>query len=416
MMELREFLTTVFWYYVVARRSAGAKVPSIESEIVVAWLSVLWKNEQAFTAHTQAENPDIGYSSALCSLWISPAEFLKLANETRKTDLPSKIDIGKLGDRQLEVFYDGHAFVIATTDFAFRAGFRDWRDGTPLNLNSWLDDAFFATVGQLGMTMPRQIPFSGAVFSGREKKTSRILLAIRSDKPFLKRLHEAAVEYTASETVACFPAEERALWAQHLEDERLRLVEGMSCQILSRKDVDKMFGDIRERLERLTDGDELFVSANDLSNVFTETDLDRALDRGATVRMMTPDPKSSVAPMLVRLGRYKTVEEMHLINGVVEEKARGLQQTFRDRFAFRYVRVLPAISFFLINAEPSRAMCKVQLCTPQSGIDETLPSGTPRHPHFIIPPNAKYWREYFHRQWAKYWDLALEIDDPKRSE
>jgi hypothetical protein len=80
----------------------------------------------------------------------------------------------------------------------------------------------------------------------------------------------------------------------------------------------------------------------------------------------------------------------------VSDQLLELQSEYPDRFEAKYLAVLPAIGFFVVD--PSEGgLFKIEIYPPRPWPSET-------RPHFIV--TEEKWRDYFSQMWANYWALA----------
>lgn len=174
--------------------------------------------------------------------------------------------------------------------------------------------------------------------------------------------------------------------------------------LLRRDEADRLVEDLRVRLGKVERS--VWISAHDCVGIVLSSgsDVERALMRGVSLRVLCTDPSSPAAPMTCLMDRYADVGELAGRVDRVERVLSGWRGRFGSRVEFRLLPFLPAGAFFIADAPDG--LVKFEVYLPHSSGDMLPSQGIPRRPHVVVPREEVYWREYFLWQWERYWSLA----------
>jgi hypothetical protein len=174
--------------------------------------------------------------------------------------------------------------------------------------------------------------------------------------------------------------------------------DGTDMQLLDRDSIDRAFGTASKRLAAAEE--EVRVSGNDCKFIVESrlADLRKALARGVRIKILCADPDvPSIATMLPVVDeRFRTPREFTDSMISVARTLRTLQLESPDLFEYRYMRVLPAVGFFITDPLLDGVL-KVETYVPYPW----KPIDT--RPHMVVPPAAEQWRAYFLNTWDNYW-------------
>jgi TIR domain len=188
---------------------------------------------------------------------------------------------------------------------------------------------------------------------------------------------------------------------------RQLLTEAAQLRILSRTQVDAALGAVEERFASARE--EVCISGNDCKFVAESLSpvVEKALERGLRVRFLCVDPESPAAEMLPMIDpRFPTADTFRESVRGVEAVLRRMGRSF-PTLELRYLPILPAIGFFLVDPKLPSGSAKIELylAKPFQPIES--------RPHLIIGAAMHEWRLYFAQQWENYWALGhVPATDP----
>ena len=150
---------------------------------------------------------------------------------------------------------------------------------------------------------------------------------------------------------------------------------------------------------------EILISGNDCKFAVESRSahLRKALGRGVAIKILCADPSVPQLPEMLAVidQRFETGDKFRSSMISVEQTLMGLRRGYPKLFEFKYLRVLPALGFFMTDAEKG-GFVKVELYTP--GPWEPLDT----RPHFLVPVDDPLWRPYFINCWTNYWNAARD--------
>ena len=182
-------------------------------------------------------------------------------------------------------------------------------------------------------------------------------------------------------------------------------------QIVTRDEVDKTVGTVHERLRKARYS--VWISGNDNKYIVESAFpwIEDALRREVFVKILSVDPLSSVPEMLAKIDpRFPTPEAFRASMLSVDQILWYLRKNYPHHFEFRYLPILPAMGFFIVDATSPTGLVKVEIYTAKPFV----PLGS--RPHLLLSDSEVKWKEFFITQWENYWRLAREPKEPLSSE
>lgn len=170
--------------------------------------------------------------------------------------------------------------------------------------------------------------------------------------------------------------------------------------------VDGIVGSVSERFSAAQS--EVWISGNDCAYLVSSrlSDLEAALRRGVSVRVLCADPKSSAAQML------RLIDPQFDKDGRFEDSMRDIirrLKSVREEFPnldMRLLPILPALGFFLVDPDNAHHKnIKVEIYSPRPF------APTSSRPHLIVSEAYPEWQSHFIRQFRNYWNLAHNPTD-----
>lgn len=172
-------------------------------------------------------------------------------------------------------------------------------------------------------------------------------------------------------------------------------------RFLSRSQVDSRIGSLEERLENAKAS--VAISGNDCKFVVEASShaIDSLLNRGVRLRLLLVDPESQVPEMLAKFDpRFETPEQVRTSLVEVTARLRLWQERFPTLFEYRFLPIVPALGFFIVDPDTWRGCVKIEVYTAKPW----KPIAT--RPHLILSRLNPIWRTYFLAQWENYWGIA----------
>ncbi|MBX2977563.1 MAG: hypothetical protein KF721_15665 [Ignavibacteriaceae bacterium] len=170
-------------------------------------------------------------------------------------------------------------------------------------------------------------------------------------------------------------------------------------KFLDRSEIDKYLGTVHQRLDRTQSY--IYISGNDGKFVVESmsAQLEMLLRQGKRLKLLLSDPNSNVPEMLSMIDpRFPTPSDFRSSMHTVLEILRKWKYSYPNNFEYRLLPFLPALGFFITDAESKKGIVKIEIYTaePWQPINS--------RPHIVINNRAKKWRSYFINQWENYWN------------
>ena len=172
---------------------------------------------------------------------------------------------------------------------------------------------------------------------------------------------------------------------------------------LDRNQVDKELGTVSERFDNANES--VFISGNDCAFVAVSESprIEKLLGRNIRVKILVVDPDSTAPHMLAKIDpRFSTEKAFKESMITVKSGLREIKNKYPEHFEYRFLPILPALGFFIIDPYSEKGIVKIELYTAK----EWKPIDS--RPHLIIKKKERQWRNYFLNQWDNYWAMAKE--------
>jgi hypothetical protein len=171
--------------------------------------------------------------------------------------------------------------------------------------------------------------------------------------------------------------------------------------IVDRSEVDRLIDTVEHRL--LKAKRDVWISGNDCKFVAESQSgfIEEVLKRKVQVKVLCTDPECAAVDMLTKIDPRLPTRNTFIDSMIsVEKVLRDFRSRYPSTFEFRYLPILPALGFFMVDPEEPTGIVKIEIYTAKPW--EPVAS----RPHLILPQELFQWRQYFIAQWKNYWDLS----------